>query len=102
MTKRKKIRPKDVFFLFPLVVGLPIALTPTHPEVAYVSLPVGFAWVGWMMWDLFTDGKSKAVRLEERRVRELEAIRHRTAELEADLGYEPLNLHELDGLYRER
>lgn len=38
---------------------------------------------------------------EEKRDRELAAIRAKTAELEADLGYEPLNLHELDDVLKE-
>jgi hypothetical protein len=52
--------------------------------------------VPWIFWSVFT------VDPETKRQRQLEASRQKTAELEKELGYEPLNLHELDDIIKPK
>jgi hypothetical protein len=94
MTKRKKIDPTQWMAVWLLLWMLGVYATPDSLVWKAPFILLGLAGMGWQLRWAVTGGKSK-------RERRLEASRRRTAALEKDLGYKPLDLHELDGILSE-
>lgn len=88
MNKRKTSK-----FIPCLLLNMAWLAVPKTPTWEIPVLLLQFGLVGWMVRDFVTDGMSKAER-------QLATIRTRIAALEQELGIEPMNLHELDGIVR--
>jgi hypothetical protein len=71
---------------------------PSDPGWVAAYVATGCLGIGWMMWAYVTDDP---IPPEVQAQRRLEISRQKTAELEKELGLEPLNLHELDDLVME-
>lgn len=63
-----------------------------------VRLPLGIALLGWVGFGLHQGWRW--VTVEKAKAQEL-ASRRRTAELEKELGFEPLNMHEVDDMLKD-
>jgi hypothetical protein len=93
-------RLKGIWFVLPAAwATLLRPYIPPEPGwiAAYFAGVAAFA--GWMVWSFITDDPIPPEVATERR---LEISRKKTAELEKDLGYEPLNLHELDEIIKPK
>jgi hypothetical protein len=89
-------RLKGIWLMMPAVWA---SLAAPH---LHNNLPLTIAYatgvgvmVPWILWSVLT------VDPEIKRQQQLEASRQKTLELEKELGYEPLNLHELDDILKE-
>lgn len=92
MNHKQKTRLASFISIYPPCFGIIF-----FRDTAVMAPLVGVAVVNliWMM-SLYIKGDPEA-----KRQREKELQRGKTRELEKDLGYEPLNLHELDPIFDE-
>lgn len=80
------------FFLVPLNGLLPLLIALNDPILLITWIVTALALITWVVHGLAGEGKQPAADAK-RQLR-----RQKIAELEKDLGYEPLNLHELDDI----